>query len=62
MRIRKPDPNVTTKYDFKFHEIFHNSKSNHATEREPLPLRSFIYKKRREKYEIDIDTSIYHYF
>lgn len=45
-----------------FLKTFHNSKSNHATEIEPLPLRSFIYKKRREKIEIDINTGIYHYF
>lgn len=45
-----------------FLKTFHNSKSNHATEIEPLPLRSFIYKMRREKFEIDINTGIYHYF
>lgn len=45
-----------------FLKTFHNSKSNHATEIEPLPLRSFIYKKRREKFEIDNNTGIYHYF
>lgn len=62
MRIRKLDLNVIIKYDFKFYEIFYNFKLNYVIEREFLFLRLFIYKKRREKFEIDIDISIYYYF